>query len=163
MIERKLMYISTGEQLFPAILSTVWLVGRGKKSLSPVLTEGLSAVVTPAYVVSKPTTASKMVDSGASSAPTVLVVGTDEVVNQAPVSSTYLSESTQLILNPATSQGSALPGSAPQDIPKLDSGITSNVDSTQVSFFYLNNYSLCLFSLFIHLVSLVCFFFFCFF
>lgn len=94
-------------------------------------------MVTPAYVVSKPTTASKMVDSGASSAPTVLVVGTDEAVNQASVSSTSLSESTQLILNPASSQGSALPGSAPQDIPKLDSGITSNVDSTQVSAFIL--------------------------
>lgn len=107
-------------------------------------------MVTPAYVVSKPTAASRMVDSGASSAPAVLVVGTDEVVNQAPVSSTSLSESTQLVLNPAASQGSA-----PQDIPKLDSGITSNVDSTQVSAFYLNKSRLCLFSLFIHLVSLV--------
>lgn len=112
-------------------------------------------MVTPAYVVSKPTTASKMVDSGTSSAPTVLVVGTDEVVNQVPVSSPSLSGSTQLLLNPAASQGSALPGSAPQDVPKLDSGITSNVDSTQVCAFYLNKSSLCLLSLFIHLVRLV--------
>lgn len=110
---------------------------------------------TPVYVLSKPTIASMMVDSGASSAPTVLVVGVgvDEVVDKAPVSSTSPAESTQLILNPAASQGSAFPGSAPQDIPRLDSGITSNVDSAQVNAFYTNDSSLCLFSVFMHLAS----------
>lgn len=91
---------------------------------------------TSGYMVSKPAVAPVMVDGGASSAPTVLVVGADEMVNQAPVPSTSPSESTQLILNPAASQGSAFPGSAPQDTPRLDSGIASRVDSAQVNILY---------------------------
>lgn len=93
---------------------------------------------TSVYMVSKPAIASMMVDGGASSAPTVLVVGADEIVNQPSASP---SESTQLILNPAASQGSAFPGSAPQDIPRLDSGITSSVDSARVNAFYTNHSS----------------------
>lgn len=122
---------------------------RRKKS-PPVLIGSLNAVATSVYMVSKPATASVMVDGGASSAPPVLVVGVDEIVNQAPVPSTSPSESTQLILIPAVSQGSAFPGSSPQHIPRLDSGITSNVGSAQVNAFYTNHLILCSFSLFIH-------------
>lgn len=93
---------------------------------------------TSVYMVSKPAVASMMVDGGASSAPTVLVVGADEIINQP---STSPSESTQLTLNPAASQGSAFPGSAPQDIPRLDSVITSGVDSARVNAFYINHSS----------------------
>lgn len=83
--------------------------------------------------VSKPAVASLMVDGEASSAPTVLVVGADEIVNQASVASTSPSETAQFTPSPAASQAATFPGSSPQNTPRLDSGITSSVDSAQVN------------------------------
>lgn len=86
---------------------------------------------TSVYVVHKPAISPIVVEGGVSSAPTVLVLGTEEIVTEAPVPSTFSSETTQLILNTAASLGSS-----PQDILKTDSGIISNIDSAQVNAFF---------------------------
>lgn len=100
-----------------------------KCTTTPLVSTGEPAAV---YVVPKPAMAPMEVDGSGSSASTVVVMGTEEIVTQAATPSTSPSETTQLILNPAVS-----PESTPQDTPSSDSGIISNVDSARVNAFFV--------------------------
>lgn len=97
-----------------------------KCTTSPLVSTGDPAAVSTVYVLPKPAMAPMEVDGSGSSASTVVVLATEEVVTQAATP-----ETTQLILNPAAS-----PESTPQDTPSSDSGIISNVDSARVNAFF---------------------------